>query len=70
MKTSTGNTLFELVYGLEAKFPINLHIPTLHFAQQYMTDSEALQGRIDQLVELDESRRTALDQMTHNQEKD
>jgi hypothetical protein len=37
-KTSTGKTLFELVYGLEAKLPINLQIPTLQFAQQYMTD--------------------------------
>jgi hypothetical protein len=27
--TSTGNTPFELVYGLEAKLPINLQIPTL-----------------------------------------
>jgi hypothetical protein len=68
-KTSTGKTLFELVYGLEAKLPINLQIPTLRFAQQYMTDSEALQGRIDQLIELDESRRGALDQMACNQEK-
>jgi transposase InsO family protein len=46
-KTSTGKTPFELVYGLEAKLPINLQIPTLQFAQQYMTDGEALQGRID-----------------------
>jgi transposase InsO family protein len=28
-KTSTGKTPFELVYGLEAKFPVNLQIPTL-----------------------------------------
>jgi hypothetical protein len=69
-KTSTGKTLFELVYGLEAKFPINLQIPTLQFAQQYMTDKEALQGRIDQLVELDESRRNALDQMEKEPRQD
>jgi hypothetical protein len=49
-KTSTGKTTFELVYGLEAKLPINLQIPTLRFAQQYMIDNEALQGRIDQLI--------------------
>jgi hypothetical protein len=68
-KTSIGKTPFELVYGMEAKLPINLQIPTLRFAQQYMTDKESLQGRIDQLVELDESRRVALNQMTQNQEK-
>jgi hypothetical protein len=32
-KTSTGNTLFELVYGLEEKLPVNLQIPIIHFAQ-------------------------------------
>jgi hypothetical protein len=34
-----------------------------------MIDKEALQGRIDHLMELDESTRNTLDQMAHNQEK-
>jgi hypothetical protein len=34
-----------------------------------MTDKEGFQGRIDQLIELDKTKRIALDQMTHNQEK-
>jgi hypothetical protein len=34
-----------------------------------MLDREALQGRIDQLIELDESTRNDLDQMARNQEK-
>jgi hypothetical protein len=34
-----------------------------------MIDNEALQGRIYQLIELDESRRGALDEMVCNQEK-
>jgi transposase InsO family protein len=68
-KTSTGKTPFELVYGLEAKLPVNLQIPILCFAQQYTTDGEAIQGRINQLVELDESRRVALSQMARNQER-
>ena len=34
-----------------------------------MIDSEALQGRIDQLIELDESRGGVLDQMARNQDK-
>jgi hypothetical protein len=46
-KTSTGKTPFELVYGLEAKLPVNLHIPILRFSQQCATDGEAIQGRIN-----------------------
>jgi hypothetical protein len=69
MKTSMGKTPFELVYGLEAKLPVNLQIPILRFAQQYDTDAEAIQGRINQLIELDETGRNALGQMTRNQEK-
>jgi hypothetical protein len=68
-KTSTGKTPFELVYGLEAKLPVNLQIPILRFVQQYDTDAEAIQGRINQLIELDETRRNALGQMIRNQEK-
>jgi transposase InsO family protein len=68
-KTSTRKTPFELVYGLEAKLPVNLQIPILRFAQQYVTDGEAIQGQINQLIELDEIRRNALGQMERNQEK-
>ena len=68
-KISTGRTPFELVYGLEAKLPVNLQIPILCFAQQYTTDGEAIQGQINQLIELVESRKTALCQMERNQEK-
>jgi hypothetical protein len=67
-KTSIGKTPFELVYGLEEKLPMNLQIPILHFSQQYTIDTEAIQGRINQLIELDETRRSALGQMTRNQE--
>ena len=62
-KTSTGKTPFELVYGLEAKLPVNLQIPILCFSQQYTTDTEAIQGRINKLIELDETRRSAFVEM-------
>jgi hypothetical protein len=68
-KTSTGRTPFEMLYGLEEKMHVNLQIPILHFAQQYITNGEEIQGRINQLIELDEARRTALSQMERNQEK-
>jgi transposase InsO family protein len=68
-KTSTWKSPFELVYGMEAKLPINLQIPVFHLMQHFKTDQEALQGRIDQLIELDKSRRNAFDQMVRNQDK-
>jgi hypothetical protein len=63
-KTSTGKTMFELVFGLESKLSINLQITTLQFSQWYMNNNKALQGRINQLIELDESRMNDSDQMT------
>jgi hypothetical protein len=42
--TSTRNTPFELVYGLEDRLPINLQISALQIAQQFGTDKEASQG--------------------------
>jgi hypothetical protein len=68
-KTSIRKISFELVYVLEVKFSINLQIHVLQFAQQFTTDEEELQGRIDQLIELDESKRHAFDQMARNQDK-
>jgi transposase InsO family protein len=43
-KTSTRKTPFELVYGLEARLPMNLQIPALQLSQHFTTDKEALQG--------------------------
>jgi hypothetical protein len=54
-KTSTRKIHLELVYGMEAKLPINLQIPMLHLIQHFTSDQEELQERIDQLTELDES---------------
>jgi transposase InsO family protein len=68
-KTSTGKTPFELVYGLEAKLPVNLQIPILCFTQQYAIDTTTIQGRINQPIELDEMRRSVFGQMERNQEK-
>jgi len=67
--TSTGKTLLELVYGLEAKLFVNLQIHILCFAQQYTAEGEAIQGIINQLVELDDFMRDSLSQMERNHEK-
>jgi hypothetical protein len=41
-KNSTGKTHFELVYGMEAQFPINIQIPTLQLTQHFTTYKEKL----------------------------
>ena len=46
-KTSMGKTPFDMVYGIKEKLPVNLQIPILRFAQQYDTDAEAIEGRIN-----------------------
>ena len=57
------------MYGLKSKRPINIQITILYYVQQYTTEEEEIEGRINQLVELDESRRVSLSQMARNQEE-
>jgi hypothetical protein len=45
---------------MEAQLPINIQISALQIAQHFSTDKEALQGRIDQLIELDETKRMGI----------
>ena len=46
---------FQLVYGQEAIFPIELEVPSLHIAVEYrLGDTESLQFRVSQLEKLDE----------------
>jgi hypothetical protein len=54
---------------MEAKLFINLTILMYHLMQHFTTNHEALRERIDQLVELDESRQNVFDQMIKNQDK-
>jgi transposase InsO family protein len=77
-KSSTGKSPFELVYGLDATLSVHLKLPVYPFVQKYGLDKDFQkygldkdfqQSRIDQLVELDEIKRKALDQSIKNQEK-
>jgi transposase InsO family protein len=68
-KNSTGKSPFELVYGLDVNLPIHLKLPVYQFVQRYGLYDDFQQSRFDQLVELDESRRKALDQSIKNREK-
>lgn len=51
-KDSTGKSPFELVYGMDFTLPIHLKIPVYQFLQQYTSNPDSVQERINQLVEL------------------
>jgi transposase InsO family protein len=46
-KDSTGKIPFELVYGMGLNLPIHLKLPMYKIMQQFSTDAEAMQGRIN-----------------------
>jgi transposase InsO family protein len=70
-KSATGKSPFELVYGLEVTLPVHLRLPVYQLLQGLSTDSdqEAYQCRMNEIIELDESRRKAFDQIVRNQDK-
>jgi hypothetical protein len=55
-KQSIGKAPFELVYGVDVVLPINLMIPIHKLIREFTTDEEALHGRFDDLVQLEEDR--------------
>ena len=69
MKSATGKSPFELLYGIDVTFPVHLKIIVYQFVQKYGLDEDFQQSKIDQLVKLDENRKKALDQSIRNQEK-
>jgi hypothetical protein len=69
VKRITGKAPFEIVYGQNCRLPINLQIPVYELLRQCSTEQEAMQARIDKLVELDENRREAWDKMVLEQER-
>ena len=59
-KSSTRKSLFELVYGLDITLHIHLKLLVYQLLQAFSTNKNAVQNKMDQLVELDENRRKAL----------
>ena len=55
VKTATGFTSFQLVYGLEAIFPIECEIPSLKLAVQLLPKTSALEARLVELEQLDKT---------------
>jgi hypothetical protein len=56
VKTATGFSPFQLVYGLEAVLPIECQIPSLKLAVQLLLDTSPLEERLVHLEQLDEQR--------------
>jgi hypothetical protein len=61
-KEATRKSPFELVYGLETRLPVHLRLPTYGLVQDFSTEQDAVQNRVNQIIELDERRRKAYDQ--------
>ena len=57
MKTTTGFTPFELVYGLEAVLPIQCQIPYLQLVVELLPDTSVEEVRFLYLNNIDETRR-------------
>ncbi|XP_015073993.1 uncharacterized protein LOC107018121 [Solanum pennellii] len=57
VRTSTGATLYLLVYGTEAVIPAEVEIPSLRIIQEAeLSNAEWVSKRIDQLTLIDEKR--------------
>ena len=57
IKSATGFTSFQLVYGLEATLPIECEIPSLKIAVELLLDTSPEEERLLYLERLDETRR-------------
>ena len=55
-KQAIGTSPFQLVYGIEAVFPVQLGIPVMKFLQNYQEDPNDMQRRIFEMIELQQSR--------------
>ena len=66
-KKATSKSPFELVYGLDVTLPVHLKFLAYQLLQHFSTNKDVVQNRIDQIVELDEARRTAFDNICKSQ---
>ena len=68
-KSSTRKSPFELVNGLDVQLPVHARLPVYGLLQTSSSSEDAVENRINQIIELDESRRQACEQNYRNQEK-
>ena len=55
-KKSIGMSPYELVYGMEAKFPSSLGISTIKLLQEIQAEPNDIQRRINQTIHLQQTR--------------
>jgi hypothetical protein len=68
-KRSLGVSPFQLVYGVEAIFPSQLALPVEKFFQDYQGEPDNMIRRIQQLVEVQQTREKLLDKAHDHQQK-
>jgi hypothetical protein len=59
VKTATGFSPFQLVYGLEVVLPIKCHIPSLKLVVELLSDTSLLEEHLLYLKQLDKQHRDA-----------
>eukprot|EP00253_Pinus_taeda_P031291 PITA_31291 len=68
-KKSIGMSPYELVYGMEAKFPSSLGIPTIKLLQEIQAEPNEMQRRVNQTIHLQQTIEQVLDRAQILQEK-
>lgn len=56
IKRSIGTSPFEIVYGVEALFPVSLAVPVTKLIQEQEEESSSMQRRINKIITLEEKR--------------
>jgi hypothetical protein len=69
VKRSLGLSPFQLVYGVEAVFPSQLALPVEKFFQDYQGEPDHMIRRIQQLVEVQQTREQIVDKAVDHQLK-
>eukprot|EP00253_Pinus_taeda_P015145 PITA_15145 len=60
-KKSIGMSPYELVYGMEAKFPSSLGIPTIKLLQEIQAEPNDMQRRVNKTIHLQQTREQVYD---------
>ena len=68
-KRATGKSPYELVYGRAAVFPLKLALPVARFMQENQEEPDDMIRRINQLVELEQTRNQVNERLIEYQEK-
>eukprot|EP00253_Pinus_taeda_P025344 PITA_25344 len=68
-KKSIGMSPYELVYGMETRFPSSLGIPTIKLLQKIQAEPNHIQRRVNQTIHLQQTREQVYDKAQMLQEK-